>query len=110
MKQLNWRDNLDEVLLAMEKVEGDTWLMRQLETLDDSLLPHWSTIAGAMRYLQLLDKDDDFLRQYCYAEVYGSGGFNRYYWRLDGAVEFSLSHAISTRACEKAKQARFIMV
>jgi len=88
---LNLKTNKDDVLTALELMEGD-WILRQKGNY---------TIAGAIDWLN--NEPDGF-----YA-VYGSGGYNRYFVYPNGDVKFSAYHAEHPKkeTTEKAKSLGF---
>lgn len=95
---MNWRTNLDEVLSAMAQLEGgEDWVRVELED-DDPV-----SLGGAIRHLKKVKHGS----KNTYAEVYGSGGFHRYFLYLDGSVSFSSHHTWDERVVDKARQLGF---
>ena len=102
----------EELLKAFNAVEGDGWAER-LVTEDERMVvwarengkdyqTHFTSIAHVI-------KKKEFTGCEC---IYGSGGFNRYFVRKDGSVDFSSMHAMypNDKTIEKARSAGFEII
>ena len=106
---VTWRDPL-ELMAALEIVEGTSWINYQLETWDDA--EQYQHVGPAIAHMLLIerrsaDEPERFAQLTAGAEIYGQGGFNRYYLDGSGEVRFSEQHAIERAAVIKATQAGF---
>jgi hypothetical protein len=65
------------------------------------------TLWGAREWLKDVEgtSEEDVSSCSCY-QIYGQGGWNRYFVRKDGSIEFSVSHG-TKEAAEKAKAVGF---
>ena len=101
MKALNWKEDLDEVLLAMGTAEGDAWVLDQLWWFEndgkDGLDASEHTVVGVTKWLnKVLLEDPDYAEGTdLMGDVYGDGGFDRYFFYGNGEVKFSRSHAMT---------------
>jgi hypothetical protein len=73
---LNLKTNKDDVLTALELMEGD-WILRQKGNY---------SIAGAVDWLNENPEEGFYT-------IYGSGGYNRYFVYSNGDIKFSAYHA-----------------
>lgn len=112
--EMNLLTNYDDTLLAMAELEGEGWLNRQLHATEDTAL----CVPRALKYVrkkqQEISEDEEDLKNetdpeekewlkrniekaresnVTGADIYGSGGYHRYFVRPDGTVTFSAGHA-----------------
>ncbi len=99
IKEFNLLTNFEETINAMAEVEGQDWLLADQNDPDQS-----RCIGGAVEYLHKLHSEgltDEYLRENpVVTDIYGVGGYSRWFIMLNGEVRFSQHHHP-----EKAKKA-----
>jgi len=98
----NLLSNLDETLLAMAKIEGDIWLLDQLESIQNADIWLGTNPDDVPRVLPIetvgwalieCRREDEIDEDAIACIVYGAFGWNRWGVRYDGEVIFSRYHA-----------------
>ena len=91
---LNWRENLDAVISCIAQVEGQEWAYNERRILAEQLpdpVDFEYSVAAALKCFERFEPESEesgfFARS-----VYGVGGWNRWIFRFNGAVEFSDYH------------------
>ena len=91
---LNWRENLDAVISCIAQVEGQEWAYNERRILAEQLpdpVEFEYSVAAALKCFERFEPESEesgfFARS-----VYGVGGWNRWIFRFNGAVEFSDYH------------------
>ena len=98
---LNWQEDSEAVLVAMGKIEGDHWLQFErkyiegvspsgIDYRDEDQFPGYGTSVHSA--IKRMDELNGGLWPAHCETVYGGGGWNRYFFRHDGRVDFSASH------------------
>ena len=109
---INMNMAFPELLAAFNAVEGTGWADRQI--LEDKELRQYRMDNGKEHHRHInalvhVIRKQEFSGCDC---IYGSGGFNRYFVRKDGSVDFSASHALypKEKTTEKARMAGFNII
>lgn len=126
----NWQDawmgndgcNITQLIDTMGMVEDEGWVNLQKEAMKQTEqiirnqerkggIASYSVIGGITHCISVLaDKhaDDDARYDNLYT-VYGSGGYNRWFFKGDGTVSFSVGHALTEKRTFAARMMGFNM-
>jgi hypothetical protein len=123
----NLLNNLDATLARMGEIEGEKWVERQIDLLTDTEAiernKEFTTVRAALAWIEENKslsqeelrssgftedeiKESQDRRHHLSFQIYGDGGFNRWFMHLDGTLYLSKGHA-NEKSIEKAKSLGF---